>query len=98
MYSNSLLFGCQSKRKIAFLLCLFFPAAGRAATLPTPSPGFSIPSISSQALAALSAWNFTGSGSINWRNVGPRKPQFETQIQDEVYLADMYFGVYGPAL
>ena len=37
-----------------------------------------------------------GSLSLNWRNVGPRKPGFETQIQNEVYLADMYFGVDGP--
>ncbi len=37
-----------------------------------------------------------GSLSLNWRNVGPRRPGFETQIQNEVYLADMYFGVDGP--
>lgn len=37
-----------------------------------------------------------GSLSLNWRNVGPRKPGFETQIQNEVYLADMYFGLDGP--
>ena len=39
-----------------------------------------------------------GSASINWRNVGPRTPGFETQIQNEVYLADMYFGAEGPVL
>src|SRR4051812_33670076 len=39
-----------------------------------------------------------GSMSINWRNVGPRTPGFETQIQNEVYLADMYFGAEGPVL
>lgn len=39
-----------------------------------------------------------GSMSVNWRNVGPRKPGFETQIQNEVYLADMYFGAEGPVL
>lgn len=37
-----------------------------------------------------------GSVSLNWRNVGPRTPGFETQIQNEVYLADMYFGLDGP--
>lgn len=37
-----------------------------------------------------------GSLSLNWRNVGPRTPGFETQIQNEVYLADMYFGLDGP--
>jgi len=37
-----------------------------------------------------------GSASLNWRNVGPRYPEYEAQIQDEVYLADMYFGLGGP--
>ena len=37
-----------------------------------------------------------GSLSLNWRNVGPKTPGFETQIQNEVYLADMYFGIDGP--
>ena len=37
-----------------------------------------------------------GSASLNWRNVGPREPGFETQIQNQVYLADMYFGAEGP--
>jgi hypothetical protein len=39
-----------------------------------------------------------GSMSVNWRNVGPREPGYETQIQNEVYLADMYFGVEGPVV
>jgi hypothetical protein len=39
-----------------------------------------------------------GSMSLTWRNVGPREPGFETQIQNEVYLADMYFGAEGPVL
>lgn len=37
-----------------------------------------------------------GSMSLNWRNVGPKEPGYETQIQNEVYLADMYFGAEGP--
>ena len=37
-----------------------------------------------------------GAASINWRNVGPREPGFETQIQNQVYLSDMYFGAEGP--
>ena len=41
---------------------------------------------------------FFGSMSLNWRNVGPREPGFETQIQNEVYLADMYFGAEGAVL
>ncbi|MFH1725023.1 MAG: hypothetical protein ABII00_10435 [Elusimicrobiota bacterium] len=46
----------------------------------------------------FSGWRLDGSMSLNWRNVGPREPGFETQIQNEVYLADMYFGVRGPVL
>ena len=49
-------------------------------------------------LEKLGQTRLFGSMSVNWRNVGPRKPGFETQIQNEVYLADMYFGVEGPAL
>ena len=37
-----------------------------------------------------------GVGSFTWRNVGPKEPGYETQIQDEVYLADMYFGLEVP--
>ncbi|MDO8756501.1 MAG: hypothetical protein Q7J64_00690 [Elusimicrobiota bacterium] len=37
-----------------------------------------------------------GAASLNWRNVGPREPGFETQIQNQVYLADMYLGAEGP--
>ena len=50
----------------------------------------------SEFLRRLSRMHVGGSLSLNWRNVGPRKPGFETQIQNEVYLADMYFGVDGP--
>jgi hypothetical protein len=77
---------------------LLLAATASADKLPTPSAGLNLGSLSPRTDPVLSAWNFTGSMSLNWRNVGPRKPQFETQIQDEVYLADMYFGVYGPAL
>lgn len=40
----------------------------------------------------------SGSLSLNWRNVGPRKPGFETQIQNQAFLADMYFAFRGPVL
>ena len=43
-------------------------------------------------LQGLSKVRLYGSGSLNWRNVGPREPGFETQIQNQVYLADMYIG------
>ena len=49
-------------------------------------------------LKRLSEIRLFGSASVNWRNVGPRTPGFETQIQNEVYLADMYFGAEGPVL
>jgi hypothetical protein len=49
-------------------------------------------------LKRLSQIQLFGSASVNWRNVGPRTPGYETQIQDEVYLADMYFGAEGPVL
>jgi hypothetical protein len=44
----------------------------------------------------LSAIRLFGSASLDWRNVGPRTPGYETQIQDEVYLSDMFFGAEGP--
>lgn len=43
-------------------------------------------------------WRMTGSMSLNWRGVGPKRPQFETQIQHQIFLADMYFAFLGPAL
>lgn len=36
--------------------------------------------------------------SLNWRNVGPKQPRFETQIQDQIYLADMYLAFHGPVV
>lgn len=68
-------------------------AAGAAGTLPRP-----LPSGRDFILEKLGQTRLFGSMSVNWRNVGPRKPGFETQIQNEVYLADMYFGAEGPVL
>lgn len=50
----------------------------------------------SEFLRRLLRMHVGGSLSLNWRNVGPREPGYETQIQNEVYLADMYFGLDGP--
>jgi len=50
----------------------------------------------SDMLKDFTRLHFTGSMTLNWKNVGPKKPGFETQIQDEVYLSDMFFGVMGP--
>ncbi|MBI2387082.1 MAG: hypothetical protein HYV14_13910 [Elusimicrobia bacterium] len=49
-----------------------------------------------RALETLAKVRLFGAASLNWRNVGPREPGFETQIQNQVYLADMYFGAEGP--
>lgn len=47
-------------------------------------------------LERLAKVKLFGAASLNWRNVGPREPGFETQIQNQVYLADMYLGAAGP--
>ncbi|MFH2202399.1 MAG: hypothetical protein ABIJ96_04750 [Elusimicrobiota bacterium] len=46
----------------------------------------------------LSQWSIGGSLSFNWRGVGPREPGFETQIQHEAFLSDIYFDFHGPVL
>src|SRR3569832_2219789 len=72
------------------------PGAG---TFAAPRPyGAAPPAKSDVLLKRLSEIRLFGSASVNWRNVGPRTPGFETQIQNEVYLADMYFGAEGPVL
>ncbi|MBI5630936.1 MAG: hypothetical protein HY921_08640 [Elusimicrobia bacterium] len=68
-----------------------------AAAAPPPASETS-PGEVSDFFKRLSRLRGRGSLSLNWRNVGPRKPGFETQIQNEVYLADMYFGLEGPFL
>ncbi len=49
-----------------------------------------------RVLERLAKVKLFGAASLNWRNVGPREPGFETQIQNQVYLADMYLGASGP--
>jgi hypothetical protein len=49
-----------------------------------------------RVLERLAKVRLFGTASLNWRNVGPREPGFETQIQNQVYLADMYLGAEGP--
>ncbi len=67
------------------------------APAPAPAPALPDPAMT-RLLQGLSKLRFFGAGSLNWRNVGPREPGFETQIQNQVYLADMYFGLQGPVL
>ena len=66
--------------------------------LPPAPPVAEPPTDVAAVLKKLRDIHLFGSASLNWRNVGPRTPGYETQIQDEVYLADMYFGVEGPVL
>ncbi len=87
-------------------LVLAAPCAGSAApgsaAIPPPGPPAvdpaapQTPTDIAGVLKRLSDIHLFGSASVNWRNVGPRTPGYETQIQDEVYLSDMYFGVEGP--
>jgi len=68
-------------------------AEGSADRVPLPPP-----SGRDYILEKLGQVRLFGSMSANWRNVGPKEPGFETQIQNEVYLADIYFGAQGPVL
>jgi hypothetical protein len=74
--------------------------AGNVAILPPEPPStstvVSTPKEIAAILRTLGAIRLFGSASLDWRNVGPRTPGYETQIQDEVYLGDMYFGAEGP--
>ena len=92
-------------RTSSSVLCqIFLTAALAAAAAPAAGQAtagsLALPPASGRdfLLERLGQTRLFGSMSLNWRNVGPRKPGFETQIQNEVYLADMYFGVEGPAL
>ncbi len=73
------------------------PAAARAEGAATDMP---LPSSSGRdyILDMLGQVRLFGSMSATWRNVGPKEPGFETQIQNEVYLADIYFGAQGPVV
>jgi hypothetical protein len=82
----------------AALAALIFCGAAAKAAEPTPLSRTLTGAYGHETgefLRRLSRMHVGGSLSLNWRNVGPRKPGFETQIQNEVYLADMYFGVDG---
>lgn len=81
-------------------------AAAPAAAQVAPSLGLAVSTAAARGSAAspaveellrrFSEVRLFGVGSLDWRNVGPKQPGFETQIQDEVYLADMYFGLEVP--
>jgi len=68
-------------------------AAGASAAVPAgANPAFA------SVLERLANVRLFGAASLNWRNVGPREPGFETQIQNQVYLADLYLGAAGPVM
>lgn len=87
---------CQT----ALLFALLAPVASAQAPVapPAPSPAAALSPAAEAFVRRFSQTRVFGSMSLNWRNVGPREPGFETQIQDQVYLADLYFGVEAPAL
>ncbi len=70
-------------------------APGPARSQETAAPAAVNPTLT-RLVEGLTKVRLFGSASLNWRNVGPREPGFETQIQNQLYLADMYFGVEGP--
>lgn len=96
---NSFAIECQrSLRGVVLALIALLPAAARAQKTAAAPPPALLNVQASDFLQRLARMHVGGSLSLNWRNVGPRKPGFETQIQNEVYLADMYFGFDGPFL
>lgn len=99
--------GKSSRCQIALLAALF--PLGASAQTSTPSPAGPPPGSPASIAVPLSPaadaflrrfsqMRLFGSASLNWRNVGPKEPGFETQIQDQVYLGDLYVGLEAPAL
>jgi hypothetical protein len=97
------LFRCQT-----WLFAALFPLSAWAQA-PTPSPTGPPPGSPPAAAVPLSPaaeafldrfskLRVFGSAALSWRNVGPKEPGFETQIQDQVYLSDLYFGSEMPAM
>jgi hypothetical protein len=82
------------------LLFMAAAAPGQAqeglAAAPPAAPSVPLSPDLARVLERLSKVKLFGAASLNWRNVGPREPGFETQIQNQVYLADMYLGASGP--
>ncbi|MBI4376986.1 MAG: hypothetical protein HY549_11115 [Elusimicrobia bacterium] len=94
-YVNFFARRCQFALIGAFLV-LGRPGARAAEPAPILRSESPVAAETNAFLRRLARMHFGGSLSLSWRNVGPRKPGFETQIQNQVYLADMYFGFDGP--
>jgi len=93
----------SSTRACQIIACALFalaaaPVPGRAlrAVEPPGPTGAANGANFATLVERFSKVKLYGSMSLNWRNIGPREPGYETQIQNEVYLADMYFGAEGP--
>ncbi|UPT74903.1 MAG: hypothetical protein M0D55_04110 [Elusimicrobiota bacterium] len=95
----------MSHRTSSSIFCQTLLAAGllagpAAAADPAPSAMPATPNPAAPDLEPLfrrlAKVRLFGAASLNWRNVGPREPGFETQIQNQVYLADLYVGAEGP--
>lgn len=87
-------------RTSSSISCQIFVGLALWAAIGTPARAAEAPAAPNPALAStlerLAKVKLFGAASLNWRNVGPREPGFETQIQNQVYLADMYLGAAGP--
>ncbi|MDX6771125.1 MAG: hypothetical protein SF051_16465 [Elusimicrobiota bacterium] len=79
----------------------FWPLAAAAqappVTEPSPAPAPVLSPAGEAFLKRFAGVRFFGGGALNWRNVGPKEPGFETQIQDQVYLSELYLGAEIPA-
>jgi len=94
VHNNYFAVWCQ--RALIFS-CLVLALAGRArAQSYAVYPSSETPVYLNDFLRRLARMHVRGSASLNYRSIGPEKPGFETQIQDEIYLADIYFGLDGP--
>jgi hypothetical protein len=83
---------------VFFVLGAAVPGLGMpdAGTVYSIDPSTAPPSHDGFGAAFLHGMRFTGAFSLDWRNVGPRYPDYETQVQDEVFLSDTYVGFEGP--
>ena len=97
---SSFLSYCQEIALCAFWLifCLVSAsqASGFSADLSTGSASGSKSGAVDSFLAHFSRLRPTGSMSLDWINIGPRYPGYETQVQDDVYMGGMYAGFNGP--
>ncbi len=88
---------CQIALVFAALWPLSAAAQAPPPTPPAPAPAPVLSPAAESFLRRFSEVRFFGGGALNWRNVGPKEPGFETQIQDQVFLSELYLGAEIPA-